>query len=283
MHGVSRTSQGRLAALAKMTREQDAKSLVDEFLKSQREMYAGGDDRAVEELLAADVVWHVPGTSPIAGDYSGREAVMGYFQRRRALAGGTIEVIKHQEMDGPDVVVQLADGRAAPGGRQLEWRTAGVYRVADGRIAEAWLVPLEQEKFEQAWRMTRPTPFVYRQRVRPQDCATSTMLGHPRLLEFFEAGFIEAWRERAGGLDESLGPARRLTVASVAARYLAPVQSDDEVRVDVSFDRVTRRSIQVHYDAFVEDVHVAEGSSRYVCLDARTREPTELPAAARRL
>jgi acyl-CoA thioesterase FadM/ketosteroid isomerase-like protein len=266
-----------------MTSDRDAKSVVDEFLRRQREMYAGADDRAVEELLAADIVWHVPGTSPIAGDYRGREAVMGYFRRRRALAGGSIEVVKHQELEGPDVVVQLADGKAALGGRQLEWRTAGVYRVASGRIAEAWLVPLEQEQFELAWRTTRPNPFVYRQRVRPQDCATSTMLGHPRLLEFFEAGFIEAWRERAGGLDESLGPRRRLTVANVAARYLAPVQSDDELRIEVSFDRVTRRSIQVHYDAFVDAVQVAEGSSRYVCLDARTREPTELPAAARSL
>jgi len=51
------------------------------------EMYAGGDLERIEEWLAEDVAWHAPGTSPIAGDYRGREAVNGHFLRRRALAG----------------------------------------------------------------------------------------------------------------------------------------------------------------------------------------------------
>jgi acyl-CoA thioesterase FadM len=150
-----------------------------------------------------------------------------------------------------------------------------------GKLAEAWLVPLDQDQFDRAWAAARPTPFVYTQRVRPQDCATSTMLGHPRLLEFFEAAFIECWRARVGPLDDSLGPGRRLTVARVEARYLAPVRSDDEVRTEAAFDRVTARAIQVHYDAFVGEAHVAEGSARYVCIDARSGEPTTLPEAVR--
>jgi acyl-CoA thioesterase FadM len=103
------------------------------------------------------------------------------------------------------------------------------------------------------------------------------MLGHPRFLEFFEAAFIECWRERLGGLDESLGPERRLTVAAIDVRYLAPVRADDQLRIEVSLDRVTERSIQVHYDAFVGGGQVAEARARYVCLDAGTGEPAPLP------
>jgi YbgC/YbaW family acyl-CoA thioester hydrolase len=254
-----------------------AKAVVDEFLLRQREMYAGGDLAAVEELLAEDVVWHVPGTSPIAGDYRGRDAVTGYFRRRRELAGGAIRIDKAGEAHHDEALVQLADGRAPLGGRDVVWRTAGVYRVAGGRIAEAWLVPLDQEHFDRLWAATRPAPFVYRQRVRPQDCATSTALGHPRFLEFCEAAFIECWRDRFGRLAVSLGPERRLTVAAVNVRYLAPVRCDDELRIEVALDRLTERSVQVHYDAFVEDVRVAEAASRYVCLDARSGEPASLP------
>jgi acyl-CoA thioesterase FadM/ketosteroid isomerase-like protein len=257
--------------------EAPAKAVVDEFLARQREMYAGGGLAAVEELLADDVVWHVPGTSPIAGDYRGREAVIGYFRTRRELAGGTIKVTKSGDVSHDEALVQLADGEAALGGRDVVWRTAGVYRVAGGKVAEAWLVPLDQEQFDEAWTATRPAPFVYTQRVRPQECAASTMLGHPRFLEFFEAAFIECWRERFGALDESLGPDRRLTVAAVNVRYLAPVRADDELRIEVALDRIAERSIQVHYDAFVGGTRVAEAGARYVCLDGASGKPASLP------
>ncbi len=255
----------------------EAKAVVEEFLARQREMYAGGDLAAVDELLAPDVVWHVPGTSPIAGDYHGHQAVTRYFRLRRELAGGAIRVTKGGEAHHEEALVQLADGRAPLGAQEVMWRTAGVYRVADGRIAEAWLVPLDQEHFDRVWGATRPAPFVYIQRVRPQECAASTMLGHPRFLEFFEAAFIECWRDRFGQPHASLAPDRTLTVAAVQVRYLAPVRSDDELRIEVTLDRLTERSIQVHYDAFVGDARVAEASSRYVCLDTQSGEPASLP------
>jgi ketosteroid isomerase-like protein len=103
-------------------------------------------------MLAEDVVWHVPGTSAIAGDHHGRAAVMDHFALRRELAGGRMEIVPRGELHGGDVVVHLADGRATLGGEPARWRTAGVYRVADGRIAEAWLVPLELDAFDAAWR-----------------------------------------------------------------------------------------------------------------------------------
>jgi uncharacterized protein len=255
----------------------DTEAIVEEFLSRQREMYAGGNLAPVDELLADDVVWHVPGRSPIAGEYRGRAAVAGYFRLRRQLAGGTIRITKHAQTHHRDALVQLADGQAEFGGGDVVWRTAGVYRVADGKIAEAWLVPLDQEHFDRAWAATRPKPFRYVQRVRPQDCAASTMLGHPRFLEFFEAAFIECWRERFGALEASLGTDRRLTVAAVNVRYLAPVRSDDELLIEVALDRITDRSIQAHYDAFVGDTWVAEAGSRYVCLDAESGEPAPLP------
>ena len=240
-------------------------------------MYKRQDLPPVEELLAENVVWHVPGTSPIAGDYRGREAVSGYFRLRRELAGGAIRIAEGGEAHHDEAVVQLADGRAPLGGREVVWRTAGVYRVVNGRIAEAWLVPLDQEHFDRVWAATRSAPFVYTQRVRPQECAASSTLGHPRFLEFFEAAFIECWRGRFGPLNASLGPDRRLTVAAVNVRYFAPVRADEELRIEVALDRLTERSTQVHYEASVGDARVAQASARYVCLDAESGKPASLP------
>jgi acyl-CoA thioesterase FadM/ketosteroid isomerase-like protein len=256
-----------------------AKNVVDRFLERQREMYAGGDVERVRELLAEDVVWHVPGTSPIAGDHRGRDAVIEYFLGRRTLAGGAIAITQRDEMHDEEVVVQLADGRAKLAGRDVEWRTTGVYRVAAGKIAEAWLVPLDGARFDRAWSEARESPFAYVHRVRAQECAASSMLGHPRLLELFEAAFIACWRDRVGQPDAISAPDRHLTVAAVNVRYLKPVRPGDELRVEVAIDRLTSRSVQVHYDAFVVDGQVAEASARYVCLDAAGME-TALPEAA---
>ena len=46
---------------------------------AQGDFYAGGDAAPLRALLADDIEWHVPGSSPIAGDYAGPEAVMDYF------------------------------------------------------------------------------------------------------------------------------------------------------------------------------------------------------------
>jgi ketosteroid isomerase-like protein len=127
-------------------------ALLAELRRRQRAMYAGeAPPRHVAELLSDDVVWHVPGTSPIAGDHAGVEAVLRYFDTRRALAANTLRITPRQSIADDEVVVELADGEATLGGEPARWRTTGVYRVAGGRIAEAWLVPLDLAAFDAAW------------------------------------------------------------------------------------------------------------------------------------
>jgi len=257
--------------------------VVEEFLSRQRAMYAGGSTEAVAQMLADCVVWHVPGTSPIAGDHVGREEVLAYFRARRELAGGEMRVVKHATAAHDEALVQLADGTAALGGGEpVTWRTAGVYRVEAGKIAEAWLIPLELAEFERAWRQTRRDVFSYVQRVRPKECSPTGFLGHPRLLEFFEAAFIECWRARYGALHEMLGTHRQLVVTDVNVHHLDGVATDDELRIDVALDRLDEVSVRVHYDALVRGMPVAEGTVRYVCLDTSTGRPTALPTSARR-
>ena len=127
-------------------------SAFEEFARRQSAMYRGGDAGAVRELLAPDVVWHVPGVSAIAGDHRGRDAVMDYFERRRAIAGGAMAIVAGERLVSGDVVIQLADGEVERDGERLRWRTAGVYRLDGERVAEAWLIPLELAEFEAVWK-----------------------------------------------------------------------------------------------------------------------------------
>jgi ketosteroid isomerase-like protein len=128
-----------------------ASELVDELHRRQVEMYGGGSTDRVAELLADDVVWHVPGASPIAGDHRGRDGVIAYFETRRRIAANSLRLHPGKMLAEEDCVVQRVDGSAVVDGQPVDWKTVGIYRLEGDRVAEVWLVPLDLEKFDRVW------------------------------------------------------------------------------------------------------------------------------------
>lgn len=127
--------------------------LVAELHRRQGEMYAGGSVAAVAELLDEGIVWHVPGSSPIAGEHRGVAQVMDYFERRRRLARGSMRMHPGELVRAGEAVAQFVEGTAELGGEPVSWQTFGVYRVdaERGRICEVWLVPLDGDLFDRLW------------------------------------------------------------------------------------------------------------------------------------
>jgi len=116
-------------------------------------MYAGGSPDPVLELLAPDIVWHVPGASPIAGSHRGLAQVVEYFEMRRHLADATMRMQPGEVVSEGDALAQFVTGTAVLDGEQVSWKTIGVY-CADlerGRIREVWLIPLDSEVFDRIW------------------------------------------------------------------------------------------------------------------------------------
>jgi uncharacterized protein len=116
-------------------------------------MYAGGPVERVLELLSPDVVWRVPGASPIAGEHRGREQVGAYFERRRQLADRTMEMHPGEAMVAGEALAQFVAGSAVLAGERVSWQTIGAYRVDldRGLISEVSLVPLDGDLFDRIW------------------------------------------------------------------------------------------------------------------------------------
>jgi ketosteroid isomerase-like protein len=131
----------------------EALELVAELHRRQGEMYAGGPVEPVIELLADDIVWHVPGENRIAGDHRGPEQVIAYFRRRRRLADETMRMRPGAVVCEDGAVAQFVEGTARLEGEEVSWRTIGVYRVdiVTRRVREVWLVPLDGELFDRIW------------------------------------------------------------------------------------------------------------------------------------
>jgi ketosteroid isomerase-like protein len=115
-------------------------------------MYAGGDVEPVRALLTEDIAWHVPGDNAIAGVYRGIDAVLDYFRRRRAVAGNSLQLQPGELLVGDqDHLASLTDGTAIVNGVQHTWSTVGLYRTRNGKISACWLLPLDQNAFDQVW------------------------------------------------------------------------------------------------------------------------------------
>jgi 2'-5' RNA ligase len=130
----------------------DPMSVVRRFYSVQARVYAGEVPAGeLREVLGDDVAWHVPGAGAIAGEHRGVDAVLEYFDARRRMTDSTFRVTVHGMAMIAGRVVQLAGGQALRDGLEVSWETVGVFRVADGRIAECWLVPFDQALFDSIW------------------------------------------------------------------------------------------------------------------------------------
>jgi ketosteroid isomerase-like protein len=129
-----------------------AVDLLDRLHAAQNEYYAGGSGAALERLLTPGITWTVPGHNRIAGTYRGLAEVLGYFGRRRDLAGRTFRMQRRDVLTGDGSrVAALTDGYARIGDRDRRWSTVGLYELVDGRISACWLLPLDQGAFDAIW------------------------------------------------------------------------------------------------------------------------------------
>src|SRR6266550_417128 len=116
--------------------------LLDRLHTAQNEFYAGGSGAVLEQLLAPNISWTVPGDNRIAGNYRGLEEVFGYFRRRRGLADCTLRMTRRDVLVGDgDRVAALTDGFATIADVEHRWSTVGLYDVIGRQIAACWLLP----------------------------------------------------------------------------------------------------------------------------------------------
>jgi ketosteroid isomerase-like protein len=129
-----------------------AVDLLDRLHKAQNEFYAGGSGAALEQLLAPNITWTVPGDNSIAGTYRGLDEVFMYFRRRRELAAGTFRMERRDVLVGDgDCIAALTDGVATIGGVEHRWSTVGLYEVTGRQVAACWLLALDLRAFDAIW------------------------------------------------------------------------------------------------------------------------------------
>lgn len=121
-----------------------------EVIEKALKAFLAGDFETVLGMFGDDFVLHVPGKSPLAGDYKGKEEfAQNFFGRIMQLTDNTARLERHDVVGGDEHVVGIYTWTASRNGKTLSWRHANIYHVRDGKIAEVFFNPFEQDEFDE--------------------------------------------------------------------------------------------------------------------------------------
>jgi uncharacterized protein (TIGR02246 family) len=113
--------------------------------------FSTGDMDRLADLIAPDVVWHVPGDNLISGTYSSREAIFGCFNKIYELSEGTYQPQLLDILADDKYTVAILHGVARRGEKTLDQDYAFISRIRDGQIAELWEAWTEGPAWNEFW------------------------------------------------------------------------------------------------------------------------------------
>lgn len=100
--------------------------------REAQDAFERGDFGRIDELTADDVVWHEIG---LAEPKRGKAALRAEMPDN---ADYEITGVTHDVLASDDHAIALVEATATRRGKTLTYRTAEIYHIRDGRIAERW-------------------------------------------------------------------------------------------------------------------------------------------------
>ncbi|PYC65897.1 SnoaL-like polyketide cyclase [Streptomyces tateyamensis] len=99
--------------------------------------FSRGDTVALRSIMTADCTQHVPGSSPMSGDFKGVEAVLGYYGQLAAETNGTFRVeLEHLFVDGRGHVMSVHRFTAERAGRRVDMTGGIMFRIVGEKITD---------------------------------------------------------------------------------------------------------------------------------------------------
>jgi uncharacterized protein len=124
----------------------------EDVVRAASAAFGRGDLGALQDqFFAADIVWHIAGTGPLAGDYEGAAQVMGLLGKISALSGGTVRPELHDVLVSTDHTVALTTIRAERAGKQLQLNLVHVIHAENGKATEVWTHSSDPAAAAQFW------------------------------------------------------------------------------------------------------------------------------------
>ncbi|MDX6486854.1 MAG: uncharacterized protein QOF43_2007 [Gaiellaceae bacterium] len=110
----------------------------------------GKNAMQISAALTRDIVWRVPGSTVVSGEYRGRRDVVEFLRRTGLETDGTYSSSLHTVIANDDWVLAVYRASGTRNGVDLDVDQAFVIRCEDGMWKEVTAVPLDAA-FDAFW------------------------------------------------------------------------------------------------------------------------------------
>ena len=110
----------------------------------------GNDAKQISATFDRDVIWRVPGSTAMSGEYRGRRAVVEFLRRTGLETDGTYRSKLHTVLADDEWGLAVYRAWGTRNGIELDVDQAFVIRFADGCWKEVTAVPLDPS-FDAFW------------------------------------------------------------------------------------------------------------------------------------
>lgn len=121
------------------------------IVRKAYEDFAVGNIPSVFAVFDADITWHVPGHSPLSGDYIGHDQVGGFFQRTMELSGGAFSIDVHNVLAEDDLVVALVTVNAERNRLSASFPEIHVWRMKNGKATDFREYQGDEQREDRFW------------------------------------------------------------------------------------------------------------------------------------
>lgn len=124
----------------------------NDLVRAASAAFGRGDFSTLQsQFFADDILWHIAGTGPLAGDYEGMAQVLGALGKIAELSGGTVRPELHDVLISDDHTVVLVTMHAERGGKQIQLDLVHVIHAANGKATEIWTHSSDPAAAAQFW------------------------------------------------------------------------------------------------------------------------------------
>ena len=121
------------------------------IIRKAYEDFAQGNVPAVFVAFDPSITWHVPGHSPLSGDFTGHDEIGGFFRRTMDLSEGAFSTDVHNLFADSDLVVALVTVNAQRNSVSASFPEVHVWKMKNGKVIEFCEYQGNEQREDQFW------------------------------------------------------------------------------------------------------------------------------------